>query len=51
VSVEVTNTGGMAGEEVVQLYISFEDSKVDRPVKNSRVCEVHLLPARRRRSA
>jgi len=29
----VTNTGSLAGEEVVQLYIGFKNSKVDRPVK------------------
>jgi beta-glucosidase len=33
VTVDVTNTGDRAGEEVVQLYIGFEDSKVERPVK------------------
>ena len=33
VSVDVTNTGHVAGEEVVQLYIGFEHSAVDRPVK------------------
>lgn len=31
--VEVANTGGRAGEEVVQLYVGFSHSKVDRPVK------------------
>ncbi|UCG28896.1 MAG: glycoside hydrolase family 3 C-terminal domain-containing protein, partial [Bacteroidales bacterium] len=33
VSVQVTNTGTSAGEEVVQLYIGFSNSTVDRPVK------------------
>ena len=33
VTVDVTNTGSRAGEEVVQLYVGFEGSKVDRPVK------------------
>jgi len=33
VSVEVTNTGKVAGEEVVQLYIRDEFSSVTRPVK------------------
>jgi beta-glucosidase len=32
-SVTVTNTGGREGDEVVQLYIGFEGSPVDRPVK------------------
>lgn len=31
VSVDITNTGGWDGEEVVQLYASFPDSKVSRP--------------------
>ena len=31
VSVDITNTGGYDGEEVVQLYASFPDSKVSRP--------------------
>ena len=30
-SVDITNTGGFDGEEVVQLYVSFPDSKVSRP--------------------
>ncbi len=33
VQVDVTNTGEMAGEEVVQLYVGFANSAVDRPVK------------------
>jgi beta-glucosidase len=33
VTVDVTNTGSRAGEEVVQLYVGFEGSKVERPVK------------------
>ena len=32
-SVTVKNTGSVAGEEVVQLYIGFKNSNVDRPVK------------------
>jgi len=32
-SVDVSNIGSMSGEEIVQLYIGFENSKVDRPVK------------------
>jgi beta-glucosidase len=32
VSVDITNTGNYDGEEVVQLYASFPDSKVSRPV-------------------
>jgi beta-glucosidase len=36
VSVEVTNTGSMRGDEVVQLYIRDEVSSVTRPVKELR---------------
>jgi beta-glucosidase len=32
-SVDVSNTGKRDGEEVVQLYIGFEGSKVDRPLR------------------
>lgn len=32
-TVELKNTGKVAGDEVVQLYIGFENSKVDRPIK------------------
>jgi beta-glucosidase len=33
VSVDVSNIGTIAGEEIVQLYVGFEDSSVDRPIK------------------
>ena len=36
VSVDVTNTGSRAGDEVVQLYIRMEKSSVTRPVKELR---------------
>lgn len=36
VSVDVTNTGTMAGEEIVQLYIRDEVSSVTRPIKELR---------------
>ena len=29
----MTNTGDMAGEEIVQLYVGFKNSNIDRPVK------------------
>lgn len=32
-SVNVSNLGSVAGEEIVQLYIGFENSAVDRPLK------------------
>jgi beta-glucosidase len=33
VSINVTNTGDREGDEVVQLYVSHENSKVPRPIK------------------
>ena len=33
VQVDVTNTGETAGEEIVQMYVGFANSAVDRPVK------------------
>lgn len=45
VSVEVTNTGEVAGKEVVQLYIRDEYSSVTRPVKELKGFEkVYLEP-------
>ena len=45
VSVDVTNTGGMAGKEVVQLYVSDVESTVIRPVKELKGFEkVELAP-------
>lgn len=44
-SIELTNTGNRPGEEVVQLYIGFKNSKVDRPVKLLRGFEKILLAA------
>jgi len=34
VKVDVTNTGAVPGEEIVQLYIGYNGSDVDRPVKD-----------------
>ena len=36
VSVDVTNTGARAGDEVVQLYVRYPESKVPRPLKQLR---------------
>ncbi len=36
VSVDVTNTGKLAGDEVVQLYVKHLKSKVDRPIQELR---------------
>ncbi len=45
VSVDVTNTGGMAGKEVVQLYVADKESTVIRPVKELRdFAKVELDP-------
>ena len=33
VSADVSNIGAIAGEEIVQLYVGFENSSVDRPLK------------------
>ncbi len=45
VSVDVTNTGGMAGKEVVQLYVADRESTVIRPVKELRdFAKVELAP-------
>ena len=36
VAVDVRNTGARAGDEVVQLYVRYPDSKVERPLKQLR---------------
>ncbi|MFX1390078.1 MAG: beta-glucosidase [Promethearchaeota archaeon] len=44
-SVDVKNVGKMAGDEIVQLYIGFENSKIDRPLKLLRgFSRVNLKP-------
>ncbi|HSN74520.1 MAG TPA: glycoside hydrolase family 3 C-terminal domain-containing protein, partial [Anaerolineae bacterium] len=49
VHVEVTNTGRMAGDEVVQLYIRNDAASVTRPLKELQgFCRVHLAPGERR---
>ncbi len=46
ISVEVKNTGDCAGDEVVQLYIGYDGSSVDRPVKELKgFARVTLAPA------
>lgn len=46
VSVDVTNTGNMAGKEVVQVYVSAKDSKIIRPLRELRAFKkVELQPA------
>ena len=45
ISVDVKNTGSMAGEEIVQLYIGYRNSSVDRPVKELKgIGKVSLEP-------
>ncbi len=45
VSVEVTNTGGRAGQEVVQMYIGDRKSSLPRPLKELKgFCKVSLAP-------
>jgi beta-glucosidase len=45
VTVDVTNTGARAGEEVVELYVGFDGSRLERPVKLLRGFEkVALAP-------
>ena len=34
ISVDITNTGNMAGEEIAQLYVGYINSSVDRPIKD-----------------
>jgi beta-glucosidase len=49
VSVDVTNTGGVAGDEVVQLYVSYPGSAVDRAVRDLKAfARVHLEPGQTR---
>jgi beta-glucosidase len=50
VSVDVTNTGNLAGEEVVQLYAGYEGSRVERPVKELKgFLKVSLAPGQTKR--
>ena len=49
VTVEVTNTGARAGDEVVQLYVHDRVASVTRPVKELRGFErVHLAPGEKK---
>lgn len=45
VTVKLTNTGGVAGKEVVQLYVGKESSRIFRPNKELKgFTKVHLFP-------
>ncbi|HXT15369.1 MAG TPA: glycoside hydrolase family 3 C-terminal domain-containing protein [Gemmatimonadaceae bacterium] len=49
VSVDVANIGKRAGDEVVQVYVQHEGSKVSRPLKDLRgYARVHLAAGRKR---
>jgi beta-glucosidase len=49
VSLDVTNTGARAGDDVVQLYVRYPESKVDRPLKQLRAFErITLTPGETR---
>ena len=45
ISVDVKNTGNRDGEEVVQLYVSYPDSKVERPIKQLKGFKRVFIPA------
>lgn len=48
-SIEVTNTGKVAGDEIVQLYINGSLSEISKPVKELKgFCKVHLKPGERK---
>ncbi len=45
ISISVTNTGDMAGSEIVQLYVSIPESSVERPTKELKgFKKIHLQP-------
>ena len=49
VTIDIENTGDMAGEEIVQLYVGFKNSEVDRPVKLLRAFDkVNLQPGEKK---
>ncbi|GHT16045.1 glycosyl hydrolase [Bacteroidia bacterium] len=45
ISVEIKNTGQRDGEEVVQLYVAFPNSKVERPAKQLKGFRRVMIPA------
>ena len=45
VSVNVKNTGKRDGDDVVQLYVSYPDSKVERPIKQLKGFKRVFIPA------
>jgi beta-glucosidase len=52
VTADITNTGGRAGDEIVQLYVSYEGTRVDRPVRDLKAfTTVHLQPGETKTAA
>ncbi len=50
VSVDITNTGNIAGEEVAQLYVGYDGSRVERPFKELKgFSKVYLTPGETKR--
>lgn len=50
VSVDVENTGTLQGEEVVQLYVGFKNSHIDRPIKLLRAFDKIRLQAHEKKT-
>ena len=49
VTADVTNTGGVAGDEVAQLYVGYAGSQVERAVRDLKgFARVHLEPGETR---
>ena len=49
INVGVTNTGARAGEEVVQLYVQYPESKIERPLRELKGFErIQLEPGERK---
>lgn len=38
-AIDIKNTGKISGDEVIQMYVGTDNSKVDRPVKQLRAFE------------
>ena len=52
VNVEIANIGTLAGQEIVQLYVGYEGSRVERPVKELKgFAKVKLAPGETKRVA
>ena len=50
VSVDITNTGNIAGEEIAQLYVGYDGSRVERPLQELKgFSKVYLTPGETKR--